>query len=160
MAQELARSQQPANVLSPVQRRENAMSILRIEATSSSIAAKAATALTGQWPHVKPDNPEAWIQAIADVFEGYPPGVVAECINPKTGLFRTREYAPTGAAVVEWCDKRLEYHRKWAAYVPIKRTVQPEKEFSDDHRKTMIERWQAWAHEMFGKLKRFDTVRQ
>lgn len=77
-----------------------------------------------QWPHANPPNASAWISSIANAFEGYPLGVVAECVH---GLARSREFPPTVKAVADWCDARLQHHRNWAAYVPVvKRLEKPD----------------------------------
>lgn len=81
---------------------------------------------------------------MAAVLAGYPLGVVEECCDPRTGLARSREFPPTAAAVVEWCDRRLLYHRQWAQYVPVRKTPEYDaREFSNEHRKTMLGRLQA-----------------
>jgi hypothetical protein len=63
--------------------------------------------------------------AIAAALSGYPAGVVAECIDPRVGLARGREFPPTVAAVVAWCDDRLCFYRNWATYIP--RLSEPER---------------------------------
>lgn len=60
--------------------------------------------LIGSWPHARPPNPDAYARALADVLEQYPFGVVEECCNPLTGIARSREFPPTVACIVAWCD--------------------------------------------------------
>jgi len=55
------------------------------------------------------------------VLAQYPLGIVRECCDPRYGLARAREFPPTVACIVEWCDRRLEFHRNWAAYRPFQR---------------------------------------
>ncbi len=141
MAQEI-RSWQPSTSLSPEQRKRKAMEILQY-ATSPQQATKAAKQLLGCFPHARPPDMETYAGAIAAVLAGYPLGVVEECCDPRTGLARSREFPPTVAVVVEWCDKRLLYHRQWAVYVPAKKTPEYDgRQFNADHRKTMLERLQ------------------
>lgn len=102
----------------------SARSILRITTTSPSVAGKAADKLVRQWPHAKPPDADAWIDAIATALECYPPGIVAECVDPRIGLFKTREFPPTGVAVHDWCAARLEYHAKWAKYAPRPKLIE------------------------------------
>ena len=124
-----------------------AKDILRC-ATSPHEAAKAAQQLIGLWPHARPADPDTYAAGIAAVLAGYPAGVVQECCDPRTGLARSREFPPTAAAVVDWCDARTVHHQRWAAYVPVKVTRQYDgsellrEEFSPEHRKTMLERLQ------------------
>lgn len=104
--------------------------------------------MLGCFPHARPPDAETYAGAIATVLAGYPLGVVEECCDPRTGLARSREFPPTIAAVVEWCDARTVHHQRWAAYVPVKVTRQYDgsellrEEFSPEHRKTMLERLQ------------------
>jgi hypothetical protein len=71
--------------------------------------------LIGQWPHVRPADPEIYVASIAAVLAGYPLGLVQECCDPRHGLARRAEFL-TIAAVVEWCDRRLEFHQSVAGY--------------------------------------------
>lgn len=113
------------------------------QSTSPRAALEAAQRLIGQWPHARPADPETYAAALGAVLAGYPLGVVMECSDPRVGLARSREFPPTVAAVVEWCDARLTYHRNWAAYVPPKLTRDDGREFPPEHRLNMIERLQA-----------------
>lgn len=84
--------------------------------TSPQQAFSAAEQLLGQWPHAKPPNPKTYSAAIAATLAAYPPGIVQECCDPRKGLARTREFPPTVAAIIEWCDLRLAHHIAVAAY--------------------------------------------
>jgi hypothetical protein len=118
------------------------MEALRCE-TSPREASKAAKELVGLWPHARPPDTDTYAAGIAAVLAGYPRGVVQECCDPRTGLARSREFPPTPAAVVEWCDRRVVHHQRWAAYVPVTKTPEYDgREFSPEHRKTMLERLQ------------------
>lgn len=92
---------------------------------------------------------ETYAGAITAVLAGYPLGVVEECCDPRSGLARSREFPPTVAAVVEWCDKRMIYHRQWAVYVPLMLTPQSVENFSPEHRKSMLTRLQGVLFELF-----------
>jgi hypothetical protein len=145
----------PLTTLSPEQRRSRAIKVLSQETTAASIAIRAAKQLVGQWPHAKADDPEIYIAGLGAVLSGYPPGVVAECCDPRTGLARSREFPPTPAAVVEWCDKRLHHHRQWSKYVQVRKTVDDQQEaFSAEHRKSMLGRLSALMHRVFDKPQR------
>lgn len=87
-------------------------------ATSPHEAYQAAKKLVGQWPHARPADPETYADTLAAVLAQYPLGLVQECVDPRVGLARAREFPPTVAAVVEWCDKRLEWHRAIAQHQP------------------------------------------
>lgn len=104
--------------------------------------------LLSAWPHARPPNPAGYAASLAAVLEGYPLGVVEECCDVRTGLARHREYLPTPAAIVEWCDRRVTFHRgmvKWGE------RVKPERQFSDEHRKSMLERLKSLVHGLFDK---------
>lgn len=101
-------------------------------ATSHHEAAKAAKTLIGQWPHARPPNPEAYAAAITATLGAYPRGLVDECCDPVHGLARAREFPPTVAAIVEWCERRLAFHVSVANWQPrLERPAEPE--YSDDH---------------------------
>ncbi len=59
-------------------------------------------------------------------------GIIDECCNPRTGMARKREFPPTVASVVEWCDDRLEYYQVLAAYEAKAREA--DREFTDEDR--------------------------
>ena len=56
-------------------------------------------------PHANPPNPGAYSLSIAKTLEKYPLGVAEECCDPQTGLARSREFPPTVACIVEWCER-------------------------------------------------------
>lgn len=102
---------------SPNERKATAIEALKFT-TSPQAAIKAAKQLVGCWPHARPADPETYAAALAAVLAQYPAGVVAECCDPRVGLARKREFPPTVACVVEWCDERVEFHRRWSTFVP------------------------------------------
>jgi hypothetical protein len=108
--------------------------------------------LLGAWPHANPPDPQAYAASLAAVLAAYPLGLVQECCDPRTGLARVREFPPTVAALVEWLDKRLQWHQTVAQY---KGAGAPriEQKFSDEHRKSMIERMQTLIHDLFDPAK-------
>lgn len=111
--------------------------ILQCE-TSPQQALAAAERLIGCWPHARPPDPKTYSAAISAALAGYPLGLVQECCDPRTGLARTREFPPTVAAIVEWCDERLAWHHAVAKYVA--RQQQAEPQFSEEYRRTMLQR--------------------
>lgn len=94
--------------------------------TSPQQALGEAERLIGQWPHARPPDPKTYSAAIAATLAGYPLGIVQECCDPRKGLARTREFPPTIAAVIEWCDRRLEHHKAVAAYKGNQRSARVE----------------------------------
>src|SRR5476651_1768502 len=108
MASTEVRLWQPSTPSLPEQA-EKSKAILQCE-TSPQDAAKSAKQLMGQWPHAKPADPEVYAASIAATLAGYPLGVVQECCDPRIGLAREREFPPTVAVIVAWCDKRLKFH--------------------------------------------------
>lgn len=85
------------------------------------MALKAAKALVRQWPHARAPDFDDWQIAIAAALAMYPPGIVAECADPRYGLAKVREFPPTVAAVHEWCAGRVEYYARWAHWQPLAR---------------------------------------
>lgn len=116
--------------------------------TSPQAALRAAKQLVGCYPHSRPPEPETYAGALAAVLAQYPLGVVEECVDPRTGLAREREFPPTVAAVVEWCDRRLAFHQAFAAYVPAI-PPPPDIEYSDEHRQGMLARLSQLMHDIF-----------
>lgn len=102
-------------------------------ATSPHEALKAAKQLVGAWPHARPPDPEGWAGSLAAVLAQYPLGVVQECCDPRSGLARGREFPPTVACVVEWCDRTLGAYRNVARRGP----PEPQPVYSDEHRANM-----------------------
>lgn len=107
---------QPSTTYSLEQKAAKSRTVLQC-ATSPRDALEAGKRLIGQWPHSKPADPETYAASIAAVLAQYPLGLVHECVDPRAGLAREREFPPTVAAVVEWCDRRLAWHQTVAAYV-------------------------------------------
>lgn len=109
---------------------------------------KAARGLAGSWPHARPPDPDGYAASLAAALAAYPLGVVQECCDPRTGLAQHREFPPTVASIVEWCDRRVKQHRgmmKW------NEKIAGEKQFSDEHRKSMLGRWRALLHSLLAK---------
>jgi hypothetical protein len=84
--------------------------------TSPQEAFKAVKQLLGCWPHAKPADPETYADALACVLAQYPLGLVQECVDPRRGLAREREFPPTVACVVDWCDRKLAWHQAVVGY--------------------------------------------
>lgn len=100
--------------------------------TSASSALKAAKQLVGSFPHARPPEPETYAAAIGATLAQYPPRIVNECVDPRVGLARKREFPPTVASIIEWCDARLAHYEALAKYEA--REKPPEREFTDDDR--------------------------
>jgi hypothetical protein len=98
-----------------IESRARAREILANPTTPAATALRAAKQLVGQWPHARPDDPETWLAALGAALAAYPPAVVQECVDPRRGLAQHREFPPTVAAIVEWCDSRLSRYRTEAA---------------------------------------------
>lgn len=123
--------------------------------TSPRAALAAAKQLMGQWPHAKPVDSETYAASLAAVLAQYPLGLVQECVDPRTGLARTREFPPTVACLVEWLDERLALLQKLASIKP-RPPPPPQPEFSAEHRQSMIARFQALMQDML-RAKRTPT---
>jgi len=118
--------------------------------TSPQEAIKAAKQLAGSWPHARPPDPDGYAASLAAALTAYPLGVVQECCDPRAGLAQKREFPPTVAAIVEWCDRRLTYHRGMVKWGQQNAQVAHEAAtFTDDHRKGMLERLKALVHRLF-----------
>lgn len=112
-------------------------------ATSPQEAIRAAKQLAGSWPHARPPDADGYAASLAGALSAYPLGIVQECCDPRTGLAQKREFPPTVAAIVEWCDRRLTYHRgmvKWGE------RNKPEPQFSEQHERGMLKRLQDLMH--------------
>jgi hypothetical protein len=124
MAQHLAPADHASTTSLAAQRNKRAVAALALSSTPDSVALKAAKALVRQWPHARPPDADAWQIAIGAKLSMYPPAIVEECCDPRTGLATVREFPPTVQAVTEWCDARLQYHRNWAAYRPVQKRIE------------------------------------
>lgn len=119
-----------------------------ISSTSPRAGLEAAKRLIGCYPHARPPDPEMYIGALASVLVQYPLGLVDECCDPRRGLAREREFPPTVACVVDWCENRLKYHQALANFqgMPAKRI---EVDYSPEHRATMLQRLSKLMHDTF-----------
>jgi hypothetical protein len=81
--------------------------------------------------------------------------VVTEIVEPGIGLAASREFLPTEAAVVEWCEKRVGYHRGAIILAEYKGEQQrerlKEREFAPEYCETMRGRLSALIHGLFSK---------
>lgn len=116
---------------------EKAKVILASGRPKASDVIRAASRLIGSVPHGKPADPETYAAAISAALADYPIGVIEECCDPRTGLVRKLDYLPTVKQVIDWCDSRLDYHRKMANWRP-REPEPPPLQFSDEHRRTML----------------------
>lgn len=135
MAQQI-QSAQPSTRSQIIQQAATAKSILETP-TSAKQAAEAGKRLLGSFPHAKPADPEGYALSIAMVLQQYPLGVVQNCCDPRTGLAREREFPPTVASIVDWCELRVKRHQGAVIHA---RQIEAEKEFTEHHRKTMLGR--------------------
>lgn len=94
--------------------------------TSPQQAIELAKKLVGLWPHARPPDPATYAEGMSAVLTQYPLGLVRECVDPRTGLARDREFPPTVAVLVAWLDRRLAWHQAMAAYVPRIKKAMPE----------------------------------
>lgn len=108
-------------------------------ATSPQNALALAEKLIGCWPHAKPPDPKTYSAAVSATLAGYPLKVAQECADPRIGLAREREFPPTIAAIVTWCDKRANYYNALAAWMPPAPQL-PAPEYSEQHCAEMRER--------------------
>ena len=129
-------SVQPSTKSQIIARAEQSRAAMR-QPTSMKDASRLGKQLLGCFPHARPADPESYALAITSVLQQYPLGVAEECCDPRTGLARTREFPPTVASIVDWCELRVKRHT--GAMIHASKVVL-EKEFSDDHRKTMLQR--------------------
>ncbi len=125
-------------ILSPEQRKENAKMVLASPAIKSSEAYKMAKRLTGQFPHLKPGEPEFFLMGVAAILEQYPAGLVAESLRPDVGYAVTVEYFSL-KSLREWFQTRLEMNMALANWRP-RQLPPPEQDFSPEHRLTMLMR--------------------
>jgi len=107
----------PSTTSSLESRAEQARAILQC-ATSPREALEAGKKLIGQWPHAKPADPETYAASIGAVLAQYPFGLVRECVDPRVGLAKHREFPPTVACLTEWLDKRLAWYQAFASHQP------------------------------------------
>lgn len=84
--------------------------------TSPQQALSLAEQMVGCWPHAKPPDPKTYMAAISATLAGYPLKVAQECADPRVGLARKREFPPTVAAIVAWCDERHEFYQSVGSY--------------------------------------------
>lgn len=129
----------PSTQLSIAQEASKSAAAIRYE-TSRLDALNQAKRLLRSWPHANPPDPAGYAQAIAETLAQYPLGLVEECCDPRTGLAKHREFPPTVAAITEWCDKRLKYHRgmvKW-----VERQAPEADRFDEPHQRGMLKRLQ------------------
>lgn len=115
--------------------------------TSRQHALEQAKKLIGSYPHARPPDVEGYANSLADIFELYPLGVVKECCDVRSGIARTREFPPTIAAVVKWCDLALGAYRNLSTM----KLPTPDKVFSEEHCQTMRERLSKLMHGLFDK---------
>ena len=118
--------------------------------TSPQEALKAAKRLAGSWPHARPPDPEVWAASLAAALSNYPLGVVQECCDPRVGLARSREFPPTVACIVEWCDVRVKRHRGAIIHAKQEAAAKVEKrQYTDEHGQTMLQRLSKLMHNLF-----------
>lgn len=116
--------------------------------------------LIGQWPHANPPDKARWLTSIAATFSGYPSAIVETCCDPRNGLARAREFPPTVACIVEWCDRRLKDTKSLAAYKPITFTPRlPSPEYSNDHQMGMLARLSNLFHDLFDRKRTAQWIR-
>lgn len=138
MGQELAPWQPQGTTLSLEQRISNAKLVIAA-ATSPVEASKAAKRLVGSYAHMRPGDPDTFIESVAAVLSQYPLGIVGLCADPRRGIARKAKFLSI-AELVEWLDAELEHYRKTAALVP-RLPAPPLPVFTPEHRLSMIQRF-------------------
>jgi hypothetical protein len=76
--------------------------------------------------------------------------LVEECCDP-SGLASQREFSPTVAAIVEWCDRRLSFHQSVAAWKP-RLEPPPEPPVTEEERQrvhVLLKQLAAWLRTPF-----------
>lgn len=150
MGQELQLWQQHSTALAPMQKYSRAVEMVRYS-TSRQQAIEHARKLVGCYPHAKPPDPNTYAGALADVLEQYPLGVVQECCDPRTGIVRSREFPPTVACIVKWCDLRVGGYRAVAERGAPKVKVEYSEEHCASMRKRLGEFFKQWGDELRAK---------
>ena len=148
MAQELARSPVPQTTLSLEQRSLSARTILA-ETISPADAAKAAKRLVGSYAHMKPSDPDTFVESIMMALSTYPAGLVAECVDPRVGVARKIKFLSI-AELVEWLDERRAHYETLAAYKPRPPALPPPV-FTEEHKATMRQRFADLVASMFAR---------
>jgi len=111
--------------------------------TSPQIALRAARQLAGQWPSASPADPQEWIKTLAIILAKYPLGVVEECVDPACGLAGSNRFAPSGADITAWCDKRVAFHRGMVKWGTMDMATKAEaRQFTEQHQRGMLKRLQ------------------
>lgn len=150
MGQELALWTPSTNLTIAQQAQRSALALKY--ATSPQEAIKAARRLAGSWPHARPPDPDGYAASLAGALAAYPLGVVQECCDPRTGLAQKREFPPTVAAIVEWCDQRVKQHRGAIKWGQMDAAARAQAElYTDEHRQTMLQRLKGLMHGLFDK---------
>lgn len=101
--------------------------------------------LVGQWPHANPPDKARWLTSIAATFSGYPSAIVDACCDPRGGLAKVREFPPTIACIVEWCDQKMKDMQVFASYKPIAPKL-PAPDYSNEHRQGMLQKLSSLMH--------------
>jgi hypothetical protein len=148
MAHELEPWRPPPTTSSPAWKNLSAQEVL---STTMSLteAARAAKRLVGSYAHMKPGDPEVFVEAIAAVLSQYPLGLVHECVDPRVGIARSLKFLSI-AELVEWLDGRLSFYRAMAWRErhppPAERPVSPAlpaPPFSEEHMAAMRQKYTA-----------------
>jgi hypothetical protein len=111
--------------------------------TSPHDAAKAAKKLVSAWPRLNVPDPVGYAASLGAILEQYPLGVVEQCCDPARGLAREREFPPTVASIVEWCDLRVKRHRGAIFWGRLDETGKVEAaKYTESHERGMLKRLQ------------------
>ena len=105
------------------QRSMSARSILARPITPTG-AATSAKDLVGNFANLRADNPAQFIKSVAAVLAHYPAGVVADCLDPWSGLAHEVEFLSL-RSLAEWCEQRLDFYRTVASYKPPAPSLPP-----------------------------------
>lgn len=146
MAQELQPYKTPSTTPSLASQATASKEILRWS-TSPRDAIEQGKKLIGAWPHARPGDPAQYAKAIAETLADYPLGIVKECASL---LPREREFPPTVQCVVEFCNRRMKFHRGAVIWGEQEAARQADRErFSEEHERGMLARLQKLLHGLF-----------
>lgn len=149
MGQELTPYKAPSQNCSIAQQAMTSKELLRWS-TSPREAIKQAEKLIAGWPSAKAGNPLGYAISIAATLEQYPLGIVRECCDVRTGLAREREFLPTPHSVIEFCNRRMKFHRGAVIWGEQEAARQADRErFSEEHERGMLARLQKLLHGFF-----------
>lgn len=107
----------------PSQRAQTARSILA-RPTTRTEALRQAKRLTGSFSNLRAPDPEQFAEAVADVLEQYPLGLVEECCDARIGLARKVEFLSI-KSLADWLDQRGAHYAALSRWQPPRLAALP-----------------------------------